>query len=261
MTINNIVINYIKMKRSEIVKAALNNNFDSSSANALIERMFVIVNDLAETLYDQLSTGDYIDNHLNPRLNPNISPILLKYLCDALRVEVWAKNGGMYVYSYLKLSQVINRSEGDVLYPLPDHYNPPYHELVDNEPKDAGNTVMQTHSQKNPDSKQSRSIINGLTQKGLALLYIFEGKQITTTNCNDIAAKHGWKSGGKLCTKYNALLKKPERTGERKESSESRATGAMTKVYKDVIKLLEGEPKKQAQNELEEIEARLNNSY
>lgn len=70
-----------------------------------------------------------------------------------------------------------------------------------------------------------------LSLNQIALIYAYEGKQITETNSNSIAEKYGHKSGHKLYINYNKFLKPINRRGEPKDPT--------AKKIENKIKLIE----------------------
>jgi hypothetical protein len=92
-----------------------------------------------------------------------------------------------------------------------------------------------------------------LTLQQIALLYAYEGKAIPKADANEIAREYGHKSGGKLYDHYRTVCQRAGRVGD---EIRGQRLVPMIKNIKVVVPYLTGIQQRQAEIELQTLEAR-----
>lgn len=120
----------------------------------------------------------------------------------------------------------------------------------------------------NPKTTQKQNVqkeIGGviertLTMKQIALKFVFEKKQITEQNKNNIAANYNWiskNSGEKLKREYDYFQKRNNRIGQIKDQTPKKQKNRI-ELFESVLSLLEGDTI-EIQNEIEILKSKMEN--
>lgn len=99
-----------------------------------------------------------------------------------------------------------------------------------------------------------------LTMKQIALKFVFEKKQITEQNKNNIAANYNWiskNSGEKLKREYDYFQKRNNRIGQIKDQTPKKQKNRI-ELFESVLSLLEGDTI-EIQNEIEILKSKMEN--
>lgn len=100
-----------------------------------------------------------------------------------------------------------------------------------------------------PEPSQTTNSKPKLSLSQIALIYVYNGEQITRHNGNEVAAKYGHKSGDKLYQNYNRYNSKSNRMGSGTEKEDNYKIN----LLQSVVALVNTDKKQQVLDEIETL--------
>lgn len=117
---------------------------------------------------------------------------------------------------------------------------------------------LSTHN--NASKAEQPKIIKGVKINEIALIYLYEGCQITRINGNDIVAKYGYKSGEKLFQRYTYYSSSANRKGKPSPCTPKRLNNKIN-LFKNVLEHLSDKAKPRALDEIKILESLSETDY